>query len=649
MPSDALPSPVLAAWASNESWFLGRNAFKQLSNGLATEIQSFNYLRQVNHVNDLLSHWESSGIAPVALVACANLLNVCAQYADLRHQAGGFQLTRPQMSLLRLSAGSAILRFVNAIADHARKGKAKASMASSLAMSAERSGIPRYLVDLRHQAAHGSLPSWTSLAVGLQQALRWVEQKYWMRQENSFRSSRARRQQLVSVALNGLIRRSNRLQARLIEAGLPSTHTDSAGRTRAPQPWWASSCTAPILLTGSVLRTRSEGNAHAAWSPDDSARLAARYEGASSQPGAPSLAASSGASAGPVPSQHVLVPPIVNPNAGQWACWYTAWARSHARPKSASSSPSFRIPLGDIEKGGAVVAQVRALCTVCKGRPTLVAEQVVPVLLGISRGNGPLGSGMQPESHVCQTSFESSQAGAPEPTGASGDESHKASAASRAADEWCSYFYSGCTSNLMDAARSFGVKVGWLLALAKYSDAAVLPTSPHDAFVAHVTAELLKGMGDSAPLLGIRPVAAPADCSGSGLRRVLSAVEQDTAETSEFVAWQRWMPALVCIQRVEPSLWSSLVRKCCHTVASASAPLLQAELALRHLAKSWGSLPSNQVRVALVVSHAMLARLHLRVSRARRLIERLLSVESCAIFGLGPMVHPTKSGGVDMT
>lgn len=64
---------------------------------------------------------------------------------------------------------------VNGITDSQQKGRVAVSVAS-LATAA---GLPRLLVDLRHEATHNELPSLQVLRLAAQQALAWLRTNYW--------------------------------------------------------------------------------------------------------------------------------------------------------------------------------------------------------------------------------------------------------------------------------------------------------------------------------------------------------------------------------------------------------------------------------------------------------------------------------------
>ena len=79
---------------------------------------------------------------------------------------------------LRLSYASAIIRGVNGIADSMQKNRA--TNGSSVAHLCSTIGIPSWVVDLRHDAAHNDLPSLVALRLAAKVLLRFFIDKYWM-------------------------------------------------------------------------------------------------------------------------------------------------------------------------------------------------------------------------------------------------------------------------------------------------------------------------------------------------------------------------------------------------------------------------------------------------------------------------------------
>ena len=74
-----------------------------------------------------------------------------------------------------MSYAMAIVRLVNGVADAAQKGKYAASVAGLAATA----GLPRVLVDVRHEATHNELPTVKMLRLAASHALSWLQGSYW--------------------------------------------------------------------------------------------------------------------------------------------------------------------------------------------------------------------------------------------------------------------------------------------------------------------------------------------------------------------------------------------------------------------------------------------------------------------------------------
>ena len=60
-------------------------------------------------------------------------------------------------------------------------------------------GMPRVLVDVRHEAAHNELPSLPLLRLAAEQALAWLTEYYWERQSQSLQAAQNRVASLINV------------------------------------------------------------------------------------------------------------------------------------------------------------------------------------------------------------------------------------------------------------------------------------------------------------------------------------------------------------------------------------------------------------------------------------------------------------------
>eukprot|EP00039_Didymoeca_costata_P029417 m.24594 g.24594 ORF g.24594 m.24594 type:complete len:500 (-) comp7622_c1_seq1:55-1554(-) len=81
-------------------------------------------------------------------------------------------------TVLRHLYSLAILRFVNGFCDAEQKGRT----ARSVQGLSEDLGIPVFLVDLRHEATHTTMPTLQALRFAIPHALRWLEENYWKKQ-----------------------------------------------------------------------------------------------------------------------------------------------------------------------------------------------------------------------------------------------------------------------------------------------------------------------------------------------------------------------------------------------------------------------------------------------------------------------------------
>ncbi|MEW5305040.1 MAG: hypothetical protein WDW36_007606 [Sanguina aurantia] len=88
--------------------------------------------------------------------------------------------------MLRTSYSLPLVRMVNGVSDSQQRGKT----ASSVASLSSQAGLPRVLVDIRHSATHGELPSLPLLRLGARTALEWLRTCYWDSQEQQLRDAR---------------------------------------------------------------------------------------------------------------------------------------------------------------------------------------------------------------------------------------------------------------------------------------------------------------------------------------------------------------------------------------------------------------------------------------------------------------------------
>lgn len=168
----AFPARVVC-WQNREEWLYVYRALYSLDDPEA----------QRKGV-DRVAAWKSrsAGKLPLAIECTANLIS-----AQLAMHNAGFDVQE------RLTLAMAIVRFVNGMADQVQKGK----FARSVQSIADEIGLPDWLVDLRHEATHASLPSMETLQCGLRASLSWLQSEYWEAQINVHQENVERLSQLL--------------------------------------------------------------------------------------------------------------------------------------------------------------------------------------------------------------------------------------------------------------------------------------------------------------------------------------------------------------------------------------------------------------------------------------------------------------------
>eukprot|EP00658_Telonema_sp_P-2_P026030 TRINITY_DN20499_c0_g1_i1.p1 TRINITY_DN20499_c0_g1~~TRINITY_DN20499_c0_g1_i1.p1 ORF type:complete len:434 (+),score=94.47 TRINITY_DN20499_c0_g1_i1:119-1420(+) len=132
-----------------------------------------------------LEAWNHRGRVPVAVEASAALIGAQTMDQLVRSMPRSAQVVLERQC--RHSYALAILRCVNGMVDPNQKGK----VAISVSCLADKMQLPRHLVDLRHDATHGVLPSLQVLRAAAQEAVLWLKENYWERQRKAVTSSRS--------------------------------------------------------------------------------------------------------------------------------------------------------------------------------------------------------------------------------------------------------------------------------------------------------------------------------------------------------------------------------------------------------------------------------------------------------------------------
>lgn len=152
------PPPKIVPWTSLDEWRFVRDG---LFHPTDDAMQQF--------ALEIATVWISKGRVPTAVEATVNLIQV----ARVDAQTGGTDSIP-----MRLAYSAAITRFVNETVDP-RQGGANVIPITRLA---EQVGLPRVLVDLRHESVHDALPTMSVFRYAVEEALAWLWKSYWVPQ-----------------------------------------------------------------------------------------------------------------------------------------------------------------------------------------------------------------------------------------------------------------------------------------------------------------------------------------------------------------------------------------------------------------------------------------------------------------------------------
>ena len=144
---------------------------------------------------ELVQMWRTRGRVPVAVDAHAQIVELQLMDEEMKkkmmmkkknpHDDDGEDKketttsSQQSESTLRLSYAMTLTRLVNGICDQSQKGK----FAISVQTLATQLNVPRTLVDIRHDSTHNQLPSIQRLRKASEDAIEWLEVKYWERQK----------------------------------------------------------------------------------------------------------------------------------------------------------------------------------------------------------------------------------------------------------------------------------------------------------------------------------------------------------------------------------------------------------------------------------------------------------------------------------
>ncbi|KAI9309347.1 Las1-like-domain-containing protein [Cunninghamella echinulata] len=124
---------------------------------------------------DRVKAWISRGKVPISVRSTMDLVEVQLREQKCQHS----QIPLSENELRQLYC-SVFIRFINGIEDSRQKGY----YAKSLLSIADEIGLPIWLVQVRHAATHGDLPTLYMLRRGCIQALQWLYDNYWVLEIN---------------------------------------------------------------------------------------------------------------------------------------------------------------------------------------------------------------------------------------------------------------------------------------------------------------------------------------------------------------------------------------------------------------------------------------------------------------------------------
>ncbi|KAL9233596.1 hypothetical protein vseg_008571 [Gypsophila vaccaria] len=163
----------LVPWLNWDEWdYVRLSLFSSPSSVVA------NALRRV-------TAWRSRGCLPVAVEVSASFVEI--QQKDPHFSGGSSNGALGSDEMLSMLYTMAIMRLVNGLIEKTRERQKL-----SIAVAAEMIGMPRMLIDIRHEGSHRELPSLNLLRRASVLALDWLKSYYWERQKNTIPYQSAR-------------------------------------------------------------------------------------------------------------------------------------------------------------------------------------------------------------------------------------------------------------------------------------------------------------------------------------------------------------------------------------------------------------------------------------------------------------------------
>ncbi|KAG6570427.1 Ribosomal biogenesis protein LAS1L, partial [Cucurbita argyrosperma subsp. sororia] len=171
-------SRKLVPWSTWSEWlFVSHSLFSDSVDSVAAALSR-------------ISTWRSRGCLPVVVEVTASIIEI--QQKDpyfLKNQSvdASVRGTEEQLNNVSLSEEAlamlycmAIMRLVNGVVEKTRK-----KTEVSIAVAADAIGLPRMLIDIRHEGSHRELPSLQVVRCASTKALCWLKSYYWGPQEKA--------------------------------------------------------------------------------------------------------------------------------------------------------------------------------------------------------------------------------------------------------------------------------------------------------------------------------------------------------------------------------------------------------------------------------------------------------------------------------
>lgn len=188
----------LVPWMSWEEWnFVHEALFSTSSESVSMAL------------NRIIA-WQSRGCLPVSVEITATIKDI--HQRDPFFTDGVLEEHVLSEEVLRMAYSMAIVRLLNGVVDQSQKKRGE-----SINDSANSIGLPRLLVDIRHEASHNQLPTLPLLRLASEQALDWLKSHYWEPQKNVFPNIRPEIElRLYMLALH--IKKKRSMRAAALEA-----------------------------------------------------------------------------------------------------------------------------------------------------------------------------------------------------------------------------------------------------------------------------------------------------------------------------------------------------------------------------------------------------------------------------------------------